>query len=201
MSVQFIQTPVGILALQDADAKLIRIAFLFGRRLAPNEKTPLELPGREQDLLESFSDSERRRIAEARYHDAYQKTDLLEQTKQELFEYFSGTRQEFNLRLNPQGTAFQRKVWHELAAVPYGSTETYGGIARRIGAPRSSRAVGMAMRENPIGIVLPCHRIISSSGKLTGYNGGLHRKSFLLDLEARHSDTIDNSAIIRRLRE
>ncbi|MBP5622419.1 MAG: methylated-DNA--[protein]-cysteine S-methyltransferase [Thermoguttaceae bacterium] len=188
MSVQFIQTPIGILTLQDADRRLIRVEFLFGRKSeGAKEKATLELVDNKKDVLEKFSNSELRTIAQKRYQDAWQNTDLLEQTKRELSEYFDGARKEFTLPINPQGTEFRRKDWKVLATVPYGQTRTYGELAQMAGAPKASRAVGAAMRGNPIGIVLPCHRIVGSSGKLTGYNGGLDRKVFLLDLEARHS--------------
>ncbi len=187
MSVQFIQTPIGIVALQDVDRQLIRVEFLFGRKSnGAKEKATLELLGGKKDVLDRFSKSELQIIAQTRFQDVWQNTDLLEQTRQELFEYFDGVRKAFTLPLNPQGTAFRRKVWNVLATVPYAQTRTYGELAQMIGTPKASRAVGAAMRENPIGIILPCHRIVGSTGKLTGYNGGLDRKIFLLELETRN---------------
>lgn len=110
-------------------------------------------------------------------------TSLLIQAARELNEYFAGKRQTFDLPLNPIGTPFQRKVWAELQKIPYGTTISYGELARRIGQPTASRAVGMANHRNPLAIFIPCHRVIGSDGSLTGYGGGLEVKQFLLDLE------------------
>ena len=90
----------------------------------------------------------------------------------------------FDLPLLPPGTEFQQEVWSALSTIPYGATVTYGKIAAQIGRPRASRAVGLANGSNPISIVIPCHRVIGSNGKLTGYGGGLERKQTLLQLEA-----------------
>jgi methylated-DNA-[protein]-cysteine S-methyltransferase len=111
---------------------------------------------------------------------------LLAEAHRQLREYFDGEREEFDLPLSPIGTAFQRRVWHELAQIPYGRTASYGEIAARMGLPPGgSRAVGTANGSNPIAIVVPCHRVIGADGTLTGYAGGLHRKRYLLDLESR----------------
>jgi methylated-DNA-[protein]-cysteine S-methyltransferase len=101
----------------------------------------------------------------------------------QLSEYFNGTRRNFDLDLAPRGTEFQTKVWAALAEIPYGTTATYGEIAAKVGNPKASRAVGMANNRNPIALIIPCHRVIGSSGKLVGYGGGLPTKEFLLDLE------------------
>ena len=106
------------------------------------------------------------------------------ETKRQLAAYFAGQRTEFDLPLAPQGTEFQQKVWQELRRIPYGETLSYGALARRIGSPNASRAVGLANGRNPISIIVPCHRVIGASGKLTGYGGGLSRKEILLTLEA-----------------
>lgn len=102
----------------------------------------------------------------------------------QLTEYFAGHRTEFSLPLAAQGTDFQKRVWAELLQIPYGQTISYGELARRIGNPSASRAVGLANGKNPLSIVIPCHRVIGASGKLTGYGGGLPRKEALLALEA-----------------
>jgi len=99
--------------------------------------------------------------------------------------YFAGALENFDLSLSPQGTPFQRRVWIELQKIPYGKTISYGELARRIGNPKASRAVGLANGSNPISIVIPCHRVIGSNGKLTGYGGGLPIKEKLLALERR----------------
>jgi len=101
----------------------------------------------------------------------------------QLAAYFAGQLTEFDLPLAPAGTEFQRRVWDGLRAIPYGQTVSYGELARRVGSPAASRAVGLANGRNPIAIVVPCHRVIGSDGSLTGYGGGLDRKRFLLALE------------------
>ncbi len=98
--------------------------------------------------------------------------------------YFAGELHDFDLALAPEGTTFQRNVWKRLCDIPYGETISYGELARRIGNPRASRAVGLANGSNPIPIVIPCHRVIGSNGKLTGYGGGLPIKEKLLALES-----------------
>lgn len=97
--------------------------------------------------------------------------------------YFAGELRAFNLSLAPEGTEFQRRTWQALTTIPYGETTTYGDIARRIGSPKGSRAVGLANGANPLPIVIPCHRVIGSNGSLTGYGGGLPIKQALLELE------------------
>jgi methylated-DNA-[protein]-cysteine S-methyltransferase len=100
--------------------------------------------------------------------------------------YFAGELETFDLALAPEGTAFQQKVWKELLNIPYGETISYGQLARRIGNPNASRAIGLANGSNPVPIIIPCHRVIGSNGKLTGYGGGLPVKEKLLALERRH---------------
>jgi methylated-DNA-[protein]-cysteine S-methyltransferase len=110
---------------------------------------------------------------------------VLARARAQLAEYFEGRRTRFDLPLAPRGTDFQQAVWRALLAVPFGSTSTYGEIAAAIRRPSAVRAVGAAVGANPIGIVVPCHRIIGRDGTLTGYAGGLHRKEKLLALESR----------------
>jgi methylated-DNA-[protein]-cysteine S-methyltransferase len=106
------------------------------------------------------------------------------QAKTQLAEYFAGKRQQFELPLTPlDGTVFQQQIWQALAMIPFGKFASYADIARFIGKPQSARAVGMAVGRNPLGIFLPCHRVLSSSGALTGYAGGLERKVALLKIE------------------
>jgi methylated-DNA-[protein]-cysteine S-methyltransferase len=102
----------------------------------------------------------------------------------QLAEYFAGVRKTFELPLAAVGSPFQRRVWDALREIPYGETESYGELARRIGAPAASRAVGRANGSNPIPIIIPCHRVIGAGGTLTGFGGGVERKRYLLDLEA-----------------
>jgi methylated-DNA-[protein]-cysteine S-methyltransferase len=103
----------------------------------------------------------------------------------QLEEYFAGTRKTFELPLHPVGTTFQVNVWNALAKIPYGSTISYGELARRVGQPQAVRAVGAANGRNPLPIVLPCHRVIGADGSLTGFGGGLPTKRFLLAMEDR----------------
>jgi methylated-DNA-[protein]-cysteine S-methyltransferase len=98
-------------------------------------------------------------------------------------EYFSGKRKEFLLKLDPQGTLFQRRVWQQLEKIPFGAVVSYREIASIIGKPKACRAVGSANGKNPIAIIIPCHRVIGSDGSLTGYGGGLWRKEWLIEHE------------------
>ena len=111
----------------------------------------------------------------------------LAQAKRQLEEYFAGERREFDLPLAAGGTDFQRRVWAELGRIPFGETISYGELAARVGKPTASRAVGAANGGNPLPVVVPCHRVIGSSGRLVGYGGGLPTKQALLDLERRGS--------------
>ena len=104
----------------------------------------------------------------------------LREAKRQLLEYFDGARRDFDLPLAADGTAFQRRVWDELRRIPYAETISYGELARRIGRPTASRAVGAANGRNPLAIVVPCHRVIGADGALTGYGGGLPVKETLL---------------------
>jgi methylated-DNA-[protein]-cysteine S-methyltransferase len=108
---------------------------------------------------------------------------VLMEAEKQLKEYFAGKRKQFTLKLDVAGTAFQRKVWNALLTIPFGETRSYGQIARQIGNPSAGRAVGAANGRNPVSIVAPCHRVIGSTGKLTGFAGGLDVKAYLLELE------------------
>jgi len=108
----------------------------------------------------------------------------LASAREQLAEYFRGIRKGFDLPLRLSGTPFQRRVWEELAGIPYGAVISYGELARRVGNPKAARAAGAATGANPIPIVIPCHRVIGADGGLTGFGGGLERKRSLLELEA-----------------
>lgn len=103
---------------------------------------------------------------------------------QQLEEYFRSERRRFELEIEPEGTDFEHRVWSEVRRIPFGATDTYGEIARRLGEPDAARAVGVTNARNPIAIIVPCHRVIGSDGDLTGYAGGLERKKWLLDMES-----------------
>nr|NLI50389.1 methylated-DNA--[protein]-cysteine S-methyltransferase [Propionibacterium sp.] len=157
MKHRVVDSPLGPLTLVvDDDGALVGL-YLTGQRHGP-EETGAPLGDRDDTVAQEAVD--------------------------QLAEYFAGTRTRFDLRLNPAGTDFQRRVWAALTEIPYGATETYGHLAERIGSPRGSRAVGAATGRNPIGIVVPCHRLVGSAGGLVGYAGGLDRKRRLLDLES-----------------
>jgi methylated-DNA-[protein]-cysteine S-methyltransferase len=149
----YIESPVGRLLLAGTQGELAVIEFENGRR-----------PRR--------PDASWRKDARA-----------FSQATTELHEYFTGARRQFTLRLSPSGTPFQLRVWQALLDIPYGETRSYGELARRIGQPSASRAVGLANGSNPLSIVIPCHRVIGSNGSLTGYGGGLRIKQQLLELE------------------
>ena len=108
---------------------------------------------------------------------------MLARTREQLNEYFARTRTTFDLPLDPAGSAFERRVWDALRAIPYGSTVSYGELARRLGDPRATRAVGAANGKNAIPIIVPCHRVVGARGELTGFGGGLDRKRWLLEHE------------------
>lgn len=151
------KSPVGILTLVASEEGLCAVLW-------ENEKD-----GRVKiDIGQESKDDKFLRIAE-----------------RQLSEFFKGTRTRFELELDMQGTDFQKKVWRALTKIPYGKTASYLDIARKIGQPTASRAVGMANGKNPISIIVPCHRVIGANGKLTGYAGGLDAKEILLSLE-RH---------------
>jgi methylated-DNA-[protein]-cysteine S-methyltransferase len=108
---------------------------------------------------------------------------VLEKSEQQLNEYFAGKRKSFSIPLDMQGTPFQKNVWEALLAIPFGETRSYGDLAKLLGNPNATRAVGAANGRNPLPIIVPCHRVIGSSGKLTGFGGGLDTKARLLKLE------------------
>lgn len=112
-------------------------------------------------------------------------TPLLNETQKQLKEYFEGKRKNFDVPLNPKGTKFMKEVWTALQNIPYGEVRTYGQIAQEVGNPKASRAVGMANHRNPIPIIIPCHRVIGSNGKLVGYALGMEMKEYLLEWEKK----------------
>jgi len=113
---------------------------------------------------------------------------FLLQAERELNEYFAGRRRRFSVPLSLHGTPFQEKVWRALMEIPYGQTASYQAIASAVGKPRACRAVGMANHVNPVPVIVPCHRVVGKSGKLTGYAGGLEIKEILLNLERKHAE-------------
>jgi methylated-DNA-[protein]-cysteine S-methyltransferase len=123
-----------------------------------------------------------------RVRDEWERDDgAFDHVRRELDEYFAGTLQDFTVPLSPRGSTFQKQVWQALSEIPYGETTSYGKVAASIGHPDGARAVGVANGQNPIPIIVPCHRVIGADGSLTGYGGGLDAKRWLLDHEARHA--------------
>lgn len=116
-------------------------------------------------------------------NDNIEETDLIKECFKQLKEYFEGNRVKFDLPLDARGTEFQKKVWNELLRIPYGETKSYKDISVAIGNEKACRAIGMANNKNPIPIIIPCHRVIGSNGKLVGYAGGLNVKEKLLNIE------------------
>jgi methylated-DNA-[protein]-cysteine S-methyltransferase len=147
---------------------------------------PLTLVAEDDALVAVWMVDQRHHPGDAAHGPASGLDDpVLALAAEQLRQYFAGERTAFDLPLAPRGTEFQRQVWHALLEIPFGETTSYGELAQRLGSPGASRAVGLANGRNPIGIVIPCHRVVGSAGSLTGYGGGLERKRLLLDLESR----------------
>ncbi|MEE8436534.1 MAG: methylated-DNA--[protein]-cysteine S-methyltransferase [bacterium] len=155
-----LDSPLGAVLVAGNAAGLHRISFLAG-------DSPVT-PGADWEDREHLKDHPAHPLAEA---------------VRQLSAYFRGELRAFDLPLAPGGTPFQQRVWGALREIPYGETITYGELARRIGQPSASRAVGAANGRNPLPIVVPCHRVIGHNGRLTGFHGGLHLKEGLLNLE------------------
>lgn len=153
----FLESPVGRLTLAADDAGLRHIAFELGRH-------PVWIEDDWRRDTPSFAGA-----------------------REQLAAYFAGELTEFDLPLAAQGSAFDRRVWNELRAIPYGTTLSYGELARRIGDATAARAVGAANGRNPLPIVVPCHRVIGADGSLTGFGGGLATKKFLLEHEQKYA--------------
>jgi methylated-DNA-[protein]-cysteine S-methyltransferase len=156
MNYTYLETPIGTLLIAGDDESVRRIDF-------PKD-------GKARTPQPDWTESQKGPVGKA---------------VKQLREYFAGKRADFDLPLAPDGTEFQRTVWRNLQDIPYGETISYGELAKRVGNPKASRAVGAANGQNPIPIVIPCHRVIGSTGKLTGFGGGLPTKEALLTLETK----------------
>ena len=143
---------------------------------------PLTLVASDDVLCGLYMTEQRHRPPEESFGDR-DETPFAEATDQ-LRAYFAGELKEFTLPLSMAGTPFQQRVWEQLRNIPYGETRSYGELAQALGNPGASRAVGLANGKNPIGIIVPCHRVVGAGGSLTGYGGGLDRKRRLLDFES-----------------
>ena len=164
MNYAYLETPIGTLLIAGDSAEILRIAF--------------PLRGKAANTEADWVESQRGPVGE---------------TVRQLREYFAGKRTSFDLPLAPRGTEFQRSVWRQLQEIPYGETISYGELARRVGNPKASRAVGSANGANPLPIVIPCHRVIAGNGTLGGFGGGLPTKQVLLALE--QATSIGNRAV------
>ena len=152
-------TPIGSLLISAEDGAITELYFEGGRTTPPT-------------LAETAADPSN--------------AEVLAQLVKELDAYFAGTLRNFTVPLNPNGTPFRMKAWEGLCTIPYGETISYKELAQRIGNPKAIRAVGGANHNNPISIIIPCHRVIGANGKLVGYGGGLNVKEFLLEHEQTH---------------
>ncbi|MFE2071138.1 methylated-DNA--[protein]-cysteine S-methyltransferase [Streptomyces sp. NPDC059467] len=142
---------------------------------------PLTLVADDGALCGLYMEDQRHRPSEETF--GTRDDDLFAETEEQLSAYFAGELKEFTVELRLNGTPFQRSVWEQLRLIPYGETRSYGELAEALGNPQASRAVGLANGKNPVGIIVPCHRVIGANGSLTGYGGGLPRKQRLLDFE------------------
>lgn len=156
LHIGYFPTPIGFFCIECTQHAVVRASFV-------------DNPGEEAFVLRQRATS-----------------DLLKQALEQVAQYFEGTRQVFELPLAPQGPPFFSSVWNKLLHIPYGGTTSYGALAAAVGNPKASRAVGSANHNNPIGLIIPCHRVIGANGSLTGYASGLERKRWLLDWEKSH---------------
>ena len=177
INIQYHQTEVGELILGSFLGKLCLLGFRCG------------------NMRKAVDDSMRKGL-NAEFVE--QDDEILEETRQQLDEYLNRNRKGFNIPLLTVGTCFQKSVWHALMEVPYGATSTYLQIAKDTGKGKAVRAVGNANRANPISIIVPCHRIIGSDGKLVGYGGGLALKERLLKLEQSNTGLCDDQTKISK---
>ena len=163
--IKYVKTKLGKICVVEENRKIIKV-------IIDNENN------------ENSKDKE----IDKKVYEKYQEKDtkLLLKAKKELEEYFEGKRKEFDLPLEQEGTEFQKKVWEALERIPYGETRTYKDVAKMVGNEKASRAIGMANNKNSIPIIIPCHRVIGSNGKLVGYALGLDMKKYLLDLERKN---------------
>jgi methylated-DNA-[protein]-cysteine S-methyltransferase len=157
----YVESPIGRLILTSDGTALTGLYMNLYRN------KPSKLPGLGDDWIQNAT------------------IDPLPAAARQLKEYFAGKRREFDLPLRMEGTEFQQRVWRELTKIPFGETRSYGQLAKRIGNPNGSRAVGLANGRNPIAIIVPCHRVIGADGSLTGFGGGLDRKEWLLTHEGQ----------------
>jgi len=175
-AIESVDTPVGAILIHCSDTGVKELQIRWNLRSGQLGKN------RKNREIEATHPSDK--AANNKRNPAAQ---IAARAKGELQEYFSGRRQKFSVPLDVEGTAFQKKVWKALSEIPYGEVRSYGQIARRIGNPKASRAVGTANGANPVAIIVPCHRVIAGDGTLGGFGGGLTNKTYLLTLENNKS--------------
>jgi methylated-DNA-[protein]-cysteine S-methyltransferase len=152
-------------------------------KVVPSPIGPLKLVASNHGLVAILWESDNPRRVRLSEQSEAPDHSILVRTENELKEYFAGKRDAFTVPLDMRGTHFQKQVWEALLGIPFGETRTYGQLAVQLGNPKATRAVGAANGRNPLAILVPCHRVIGSSGKLTGFAGGLDAKAHLLELE------------------
>ena len=168
--IKYIETKLGKIGIVEENSKIIKIIIINKNKNENGKNT------KNKDKGSNSANSD------------YQEKDtkLLLEAKKQLEEYFEGKRKVFDLPLKQEGTEFQKKVWEALEKIPYGETRTYKEVAKMVGNEKASRAIGLANNKNNIPIIVPCHRVIGSDGKLVGYALGLDMKRYLLDLESKN---------------
>lgn len=174
---------IGELAICEENGKIVRVQFLHN-----NNEVDIKLIKEKKNkngVSKEIVQNDNIWLDKKSY--MLKETDLINNTRKQLDEYFAGNRKQFDIPIKLEGTDFQIKVWKELLKIPYGETCSYLDIAKRIGNPKASRAVGMANNKNKIIIIVPCHRVIGSNKKLVGYACGLEVKEKLLELERKNS--------------
>lgn len=177
LATEIIETPVGEIQICCSEAGVKELKIRWNRESGSVGFSRKDRENRGPRKGEQLSNSEGRAAAH-----------IAARAKRELAEYFVGRRRDFSVPLDVEGTAFQKKVWKALSEIPYGEVRSYGQIAKRVGNPKASRAVGSANGANPVAIIVPCHRVIAGDGSLGGFGGGLTNKTYLLSLERSVSD-------------
>ena len=170
--IKYIETKIGKVGIIEENSKIVKVIIV-----------------NENEYKKESENKKNKKNKNNNYNNEnYQEKDtkLLLEAKKQLEEYFEGKRKEFNLPLKQEGTEFQKKVWEALEKIPYGETRTYKEVAKMVGNEKASRAIGLANNKNNIPIIVPCHRVIGSNGKLVGYALGLDMKKYLLDLESKN---------------
>ncbi len=189
-NVFYYNTLIGKLRIEEEDNVIVGVSVLDGNELEQGNDS--EMGNESEQGNDSKQRKDSNRINERKHKkgsDRIKETDLIKTTYVQLMEYFDGKRTTFDVPIRLEGSSFQTKVWEELRKIPYGETRSYGEIAKMVGVPKGARAVGGANHNNPILIIVPCHRVIGSSGSLVGFGAGIPVKEMLLKLENKEIET------------